>query len=185
MRMEVYAMKQTISLLLCALFLCAGVIGCGEEQNSPRSSVSLDEISAAISAEMKKELMEDGSFTEEDFAGGGVPNFDFLRLSDAGFALPVTFDRARMEDALLVQNRMNVKSDLIVVLKAKDDADVPELENYAKALRDAQYKTWERYLPDQFEKVQQNVTKTVGRYVIYVTCDEPQRVADAVENLLR
>ncbi len=177
--------KKIIPFFLCFCMLLVLFSACKKNENTPKNTVSIDEISAAITAEMKKDFMDSGDFKEEDFADGGVPSYQIASLNDEAFQLPLEYDRERLEDALMIHHQMNVKSDMIVVLKAKTDEDVAELENYAKKLRDDQYKTWERYLPDQFEKVQQNVTKTIGRYVIYVTYDEPQKIADTIENLLK
>ena len=177
--------KKAIPFFLCFCMLLTLFSACGKNENTPKDTVGIDEISAAITAEMKKDLMDAGGYKEEDFATGGVPSYQIASLKDEEFQLPLEYDQERLEDALMINHQMNVKSDMIVVMKAKSDEDVAELENYAKKLRDDQYKTWERYLPDQFEKVQQNVTKTVGHYVIYVTYDEPQKIADAIENLLK
>lgn len=170
-----------VLFLLLALILC----GCGEKQQMEKDMASIDDISTAITKEMKANLMALGAAVEEDFADGMLPSYSVMRLKDENFTLPIEYDKNKLEDALVITHNMNVKSDMIVVLKAKTDADVPELENYVKQLRDEQYRTWENYLPDQFEKVQQNMTKTIGKYVIYVTYDEPQNITDAVEKLFK
>ena len=153
-----------------------------KEMNSDLAS--LDDVAAVITAEMKTFLLN-GGVAEEDFTGNALPSYSIMRLKDENFQLPIEYDKNKLEDALVITHNMNVKSDMIVVLKAKTEADVPEVENYAKMIRDEQYRTWETYLPDQFEKVKQNSTKTFGRYVVYITHDEPQKISSAVEKLFK
>ncbi len=175
--------KIVIPLLICGTIF--SFAGCGKDMNMQKEMATIDEISSTITAEMKANLMSMGAAVEEDFADGALPSYSVMRLSDENFTLPIEYDKNKLEDALVITHNMNVKSDMIVVLKAKTDADVPDLENYVKQIRDEQYRTWENYLPDQFEKVQQNMTKTFGRYVVYVTYDEPQNITDAVEKLFK
>jgi len=168
-------------MLVLAFFLC----GCGTKEDVKKDMATIDDISTTITDKMKSNLMNMGAAVEEDFKNGGLPSYSIMRLNDEGFFLPIEYDKNKLEDALVITHNMNVKSDMIVVLKAKTDADIPEVENYAKMIRDEQYKTWENYLPDQFEKVQQNMTKTFGRYVVYVTYDEPQVITDEIGNLFK
>lgn len=175
-------MKKTILLaLICSFILC----GCGKDDVTTKEMASLDDIAETITDEMKTGLINMGAAVEGDFSNGTLPSYSVMRLNDENFQLPIEYDKNKLEDALVITHNMNVKSDMIVVLKAKTDADIPEVENYVKKLRDEQYKTWENYLPDQFEKVKQNMTKTMGRYVIYVTYDEPQNITSAVERLFK
>ena len=175
-------MKKIILLtLVCSLILC----GCGTKDMANKEMASLDDIATTITDEMKAGLINMGVAVEDDFANGAMPSYSVMRLNDENFQLPIEYDKNKLEDALVITHNMNVKSDMIVVFKAKTDDDIPEVENYVKKLRDEQYKTWENYLPDQFEKVKQNMTKTLGRYVIYVTHDEPQNITSAVERLFK
>ena len=171
----------TILFLILALFLC----GCGMKDEVKKDMATIDDISTTITSEMKSHLMNMGAAVEEDFKDGMLPSYSVMRLKDENFQLPIEYDKNKLEDALIITHNMNVKSDMIIVLKAKTDADIPEVENYAKMIRDEQYKAWENYLPDQFEKVQQNMTKTFGRYVVYVTHDEPQKITSAVEKMFK
>jgi hypothetical protein len=71
---------------------------------------------------------------------------------------------------------MNVNSDEIILLKAKDEAHVKSLKEALEREKEAQIKTWEIYLPDQFEKVKNNVIKTNGNYLLYVTYGNPDEI---------
>ena len=173
--------KIAVFPLLLTILLC----GCGTKEDVKKDMATIDDISTAITDKMKSNLMNTGAAVEDDFKDGAMPSYSVMRLKDENFQLPIEYDKNKLEDALVITHNMNVKSDMIVVMKAKTDADIPDVENYAKMLRDEQYKTWENYLPDQFEKVQQNMTKTIGRYVIYVTYDEPQGIMDDVAKLLK
>ena len=175
--------RNLVVLLVIAI---AALTSCGKSTDEvpKKDATSIDDVASAITAEMKAHLISAG-VPEEDFTEGSLPSYSIMRLKDENFQLPIEYDKNKLEDALVITHNMNVKSDMIVVLKVKTEADIPAVENYAKMLRDEQYRTWETYLPDQFEKVQQNTTKTFGRYVVYITHDEPQKISTAVEKLFR
>ena len=178
---------RKISTLILALTFV--LTGCGDE-NEPENAMeqaraSIDDITTAITGELKANLINAGAAVEEDFKDGKIPSHSVVRLKDENFTLPIEFDKNKLEDAVVITHDMNVKSDMIVVLKAKTDADIPEVENYAKKIKEEQTKTWENYLPDQFSKVQNNSIKTNGRYVIYVTHDEPEKITGAIDKLFK
>ena len=177
--------NKFISIMALAIILSLIFAGCGNEKNMTNDAASLDEISSAVTAKIKTNLMETGAAVEEDFKNGILPSYNVKRLGDKDFYLPIEIDNSKLEDALVVTNEKDETSDMIVVLKAKNDSDVQTLENYVKKLRDVQYKTWEEKDPDQFKKVQQNMTRTMGRYVFYITYDTPQGISDEVDKLLK
>ena len=45
----------------------------------------------------------------------------------------------------------------------------------------SQEQTWSTYLPDQYEKVQNNVTGRVGNLLYYITSDHPQELEEAIK----
>lgn len=74
------------------------------------------------------------------------------------------------------QSMMNVNSTTIIVLEAASTDDVPAVEEGLEAYLDNQVGVWEQYLPDQYEKVENNVIKTAGNYLIYITYDHPENI---------
>ncbi len=175
--------KKSIILILCVLTFA--FTGCGKKEEMPNITASIDDITDAITTEIKTSLQNAGVAIESGVENGMLGSYSVKRLNDEDFNLPIEYDKSKLEDALVVTHMMNVKSDMIIVLKAKTDADIPEVENYIKKINQDHLKAWETYLPDQYEKVKNGMTKTFGRYVIYVTFDEPNKIMSAVENLMK
>ncbi|MEG2570593.1 MAG: DUF4358 domain-containing protein [Clostridia bacterium] len=179
-------MKHYSVMLFCfTVLLCLLTVSCGEDANKPNNTINMDEISAVITAEMKADLIAEGGYKETEFENGALPGYRVNKLNDKDFSLPIKYERDDFSDAVIISHEMNVNSDMILVMKARDDAAVTALEGYAKALHNEQIRVWERYLPDQFQKVRYNIIKTSGRYVIYVTYDNPKKLLDAISNTIK
>jgi hypothetical protein len=74
------------------------------------------------------------------------------------------------------QSMMNVNSTVIMVLEAASADDVAAVKEGMEAYLDNQVGVWEQYLPDQYEKVKNNIIKTAGNYLIYITYDHPENI---------
>lgn len=175
--------RKNFLLLICLSLLI--FTGCGKDKQMQNDMTTLDDITDTITTEIKNALISAGAAVESDFQNGMLGSYSVSRLKDEDFNLPIEYDKAKLEDGLVITHNMNVKSDMIIVLKAKTDADIPEVENYIKQISQEHHKSWENYLPDQYEKVKNGMTKTFGRYVVYVTYDEPNKIMSAVENLMK
>lgn len=176
--------KRNIFVII-TMMICISLSACKGGSNIPKNTVSIDEISAAITAQIKTDFIATGDFQESDFKDGVIPGYQILKFKNNHFILPIEYDQNDLEDAILVSQITNVKSDMILVMKAKNDKDISKLESYAKKLQEEQIKSWEHYLPDQFEKVKNNIIKTVGHYVIYITYDYPEKMDEAITNLMK
>ncbi len=175
--------KKSILLILCVFTLILS--GCGGKEEMPDITATIDDITDTITAEIKTSLENAGVAVESGIENGMLGSYSIKRLNDEDFDLPIEYDKSKLEDGLIITHMMNVKSDMIIVLKAKTDADIPEVENYIKKINQDHLKAWETYLPDQYEKVKNGMTKTFGRYVVYVTFDEPNKIMSAVENIMK
>ena len=71
---------------------------------------------------------------------------------------------------------MNVNADEIILLEAKDEKQVASLKEALEKELEGQVQTWKQYLPDQYEKVENNVIKTNGKYLLYVTYTKPGNI---------
>lgn len=172
-------------IILVTMVICISLSACKGGNNMPKNTVSIDEISAVIKAQIKMNLIETGDYQESDFKNGKIPDYQIFKYKDNLFTLPIEYDQNDIEDAVLVRQIANVKSDMILVMKAKNDNDTSKLESYAKKLQEKQMQTWEQYQPDQFEKVKNNIIKTVGQYVIYITYNYPKKMDEAITNLMK
>jgi len=67
---------------------------------------------------------------------------------------------------------MNVKSNEIAILKVKDTADVPAVEEAVKQRAATVQQQFETYLPDQYENAKNYKLVTKGNYVLFVISDQ-------------
>ncbi|MGM8214813.1 DUF4358 domain-containing protein [Bacillaceae bacterium W0354] len=81
-----------------------------------------------------------------------------------------------IKNGFILAPMMNVNSDLIILFEAADEAEVEALKEALEKQKEAQVQTWEMYLPDQYEKVKNNIIKTDGNYLLYVTYEEPESI---------
>lgn len=180
-------MKRLYAGALAAAFLmlCLSACSTQDADNKPKDDVSMGAVESAIKAQVKSDLISSGAFQESDFEEGVLPSYQSVKLNEEGFQLPIEADVSQLEDAVAISHMMNVNADMIVVLKAKDAEGVKKAEEIAKQLKEQQVQTWEQYLPEQFDKVQSNITKTVGNFVLYITYDDPKRMEDAIMKVIR
>ncbi|GEM00962.1 protein of unknown function [Halolactibacillus halophilus] len=74
------------------------------------------------------------------------------------------------------QSMMNVNSTTIIVLESASTDDVLAVKEGLEAYLENQVNVWSQYLPDQYEKVENNIIKTEGNYLIYITYDNPENI---------
>ena len=89
-------------------------------------------------------------------------------------------------EAVVVYGTMiNVKANEIIVVKVKNEADIGLAKSALEERKNQVYKTWEQYLPDQFEMVKQGVIKTNGKYAALIISPEASNVANKFINLTK
>lgn len=181
-------MKRRVGMIVCALAIFA-LVGCSNGESSgekapAETSVAaiMDAIKAQIVQDVKDAGNDDGR-TDVEILGGYVETNVVDATTDDPFG-QVFFERTELDQDLLAEGTMlqamfNTNADEIIVLKAKDQKDAEALKASLQKELDAQIQTWEQYLPDQFEKVKNNVLKATGSYVLYATYDN----VDAVEKI--
>ena len=108
----------------------------------------VDEMLAKIEQPMMMELT--GEQVQE------VYNIDPEKLADYAIRIPM----------------MNVKSNEIAILKVKDVADVPAVEEAVKQRAQTVQQQFETYLPDQYENAKNYKVVTKGNYVLFVISDQ-------------
>lgn len=88
-------------------------------------------------------------------------------------------DPSAYEDVLVYGETMNVKANEIIVIKAKDSANLSEavaaLNNRLAALE----QQWKNYLPDQYELVKAGTVTTKGLYATLVIAQGGQSAVAA------
>mgnify|MGYP003423233135 FL=1 len=81
-------------------------------------------------------------------------------------------DPEKLEDYAIRIPMMNVKSNEIAILKVKDTADVPAVEEAVKQRAATVQQQFETYLPDQYENAKNYKLVTKGNYVLFVISDQ-------------
>ena len=82
---------------------------------------------------------------------------------------PDIFDKSLLAEGLVTAPMINIRSDEVIVLKAKDKKDVPALEEMLQKELENRLDLWATYLPDQHEKVKNTIIKVQGNYLLYAT----------------
>ncbi|MGM9926802.1 MAG: DUF4358 domain-containing protein [Bacillus sp. (in: firmicutes)] len=183
-------MKRKFSVCMMMFFLLLGVVGCGNnEADNEKDDVKLEEILTSIKEQIAEDLEAGG--VEEAIVEGNLQGYtevDLLSTNDSNAAIYIeklNMDTDALEEGFILQPMMNVKSDEIILLKAKDEEHVDKLKELLEAEKLVQVETWERYLPDQYEKVKNNVIKVNGSYLLYVTYENPEKIVQIFENNLK
>jgi uncharacterized lipoprotein len=182
-------MKKLLNLVV--VFLVLGlVVGCSNqnsEENEKMPKVTLEEISQKIKEQLAADMKEQGA-GEDVLVDGELQGYIEVDLmDDKDPSTPIYIEKMKLnkeelEDAMVLAAMMNINSDEIILLKAKDEAHVKSLKEALKREKEAQIKTWEVYLPDQFEKVKNNVIKTNGNYLLYVTSANPEKMVEVFDS---
>ena len=81
-------------------------------------------------------------------------------------------DPEKLEDYAIRIPMMNVKTNEIAILKVKDVADVPAVEEAVKQRAATVQQQFETYLPDQYENAKNYKLVTKGNYVLFVISDQ-------------
>lgn len=176
-------MKKIFSLLLMGL-LIMGIVGCSKTAN-----VNLSDIFKEIKTQLSEDMKTAGA-SEDAFKDGVLPGFvevDLMKDEANPFAkeLQEVFNKEDLEAGYFLGQMMSVKSDQIIILKAKDESKVENLKKVLEEQKQAQINTWEHYLPDQYEKVKNNIIKSQGKYLIYITYDNPEAVETIFDNFMK
>ncbi|MBW8351236.1 DUF4358 domain-containing protein [Bacillus sp. IITD106] len=186
-------MKKAVSITGIITILIFTLIGCSNEANKKAgaSGVSIEEIVQSIKEKIAEDLtavgvsdaLKDGvlqSYIESDLVNKDEdnPNSEFLMEK-------LAIDPNDLEDGYIIAAMMNINSDEIIVLKAKDESKVDGLIEVLKKEKEAQVTTWEQYLPDQYEKVKNNIIKVKGPYLIYITYEHPEKLEEVFDEKLK
>lgn len=80
---------------------------------------------------------------------------------------------------------MNVKSDEIAIFKVKDSKDIAKVKESIAKRQEQLTKTWQQYLPDQYEKVQNHIIIEKGNYVMYCISDNQEKAEEIFNSFFK
>ncbi len=173
-------MKKILAVVMVCLVMAAAV-GCGQEE----ANVPVSTIVAGIKEEIGKDLKA-GGVPEDQFKDGQLPGYmevDLVKEKLSQYP-QLEFNKEDIEEGILLSPMINIRADQIIILKAQDKDKVDVLKQALEKLKEGQLKIWESYLPDQYEKVNNNIIKTQGRYLIYITYDNPEAIEKVFDSAL-
>lgn len=159
-RKGVYTIMKKLQLFLMATILGGLLLaGCSKGTSEPElvepkvtANEMIEEMLAEVEQPMLMELPADQVLA--------IYNIDPEKLEDYAIRIPM----------------MNIKTNEIAILKVKDTADIPEVEEAVKQRAENVKKTFETYLPDQYENAKNYQLITKGNYVLFVISEDADKL---------
>jgi len=168
-------MKKFLFFTISAIIVGV-MVGCSSENENIDISFSdlYEDIKGKISNDMDGEL---AGYLEIDLLDEDTddPSAEIYEES-------MQLDRDQLANGRIIAAAMNVNADEIILIEAKEETQVDAIEEALERQKDQEYQIWETYLPDQFEKVKNNIIKTNGKYLLYVTYEDPEAIENIFDN---
>ncbi len=162
-------MKKILSILMVA-FVMISFAACGQKETV--KDISIKEMVDKIA-----ELPTAQGLIQTDLSTPDERNKYLIE--------PMELNTEDLEEGYAIYSMINVKSDMILVFKAKDESSVENLKKVLNKTAENQEGIWAEYLPKQYEKVQNRIIKQKGNYLIYIVTDEPQEVENIFDEMLK
>ena len=149
------------------------VVACSNASDGGSGTdASFEDIYEAI-----KDEMAEGADVEQ----AGYMEVDLMEENSDDFAAAIyeealQLDQEQLSNGKVIAAAMNINSDEMILLEAADASHVEALQEALENRKEDEYLSWETYLPDQFEKVKNNIIKTNGNFLLYVTYEDPEAV---------
>lgn len=171
-----------------------GLVACGNSNNTNNveNNISVSDLMEDVKEQLARDIEEDSgdNLLEDDGTLSGYIQADLLEDTDEEPFVDLLLDRSELDSDMLDEGQflapmMNINSNEIIILKAKDEEDVDSLKEALEREQDVQIGIWEQYLPDQYEKVKENIIKTKGTYLLFVTADDASSIEDLFDEKLK
>lgn len=155
--------KRFIALGVLVLVLVAAV-GCtsGKSDNKGEVNVSVKEIAEKIQSDMEWPPLID--------------------LDEQGLKDFYGIDASDLEEYDVRIAMMNVKSNEVAIIKVKDAEKVEEIKGNVEKRAESIKKTFETYLPDQYENAKNYLLETKGKYIIFAIYEDTAKVEEVVNS---
>ena len=162
-------MKNTkiIALFLCLIMTAAALTACGGGE--VRNDVAVSELSAKINSEL-----ESGA--------------DLVDAPESYISSSMGFDLSSVSEYVVKINSRGENIDEYGIFKAADDSQLQQLQTAVSNYLQFRVDTWMvEYMPEEFPKLQNAETKTIGNYVMYaiLSDSDKQAVFSAFEKTLK
>lgn len=168
-------MKKRILLLAAALLLLAGcstqapqgTVSSGAPTVKPEISVSLEDIADEI-------------ITEDQFGMLMDMELDFVQEQTG-----LNGDIGSMMESYLLKEPPMAQATTLYLAKATDEKYVEEIKGLFQKKLELVRQTFERYLPDEYEKAMAGQVVSNGKYVMMVIAQDSQKAVDTFNGFFK
>lgn len=173
--------KVKVGAVIMIFVMLAGCTNQLKSEKEETKAASFDEIVTAIKEQVAEDMKE-GGFGEEVFVDGNLASYletDLTAPEESDSAIWIEklgLNKEEIANGRVITAMMNVNADEIIVIEAKEEKHVESLKAALERELDNQDQTWKQYLPDQYEKVGNNSIIVNGKYLLYVTYTQPDRI---------
>ncbi len=94
-------------------------------------------------------------------------------------------DKSQFADVLIYGTMISVKANEIILIKVNNESEISKAVDILTKRKEQVYKTWEQYLPDQFEMVKNGVIKTNGKYAALIITPQVNNVLNKFNSLTK
>ncbi|MHA6482938.1 DUF4358 domain-containing protein [Paenibacillus sp. strain BS8-2] len=94
-------------------------------------------------------------------------------------------DAGLFQDYVVLMPMMNISTTEFAVFQVKDVEDIPAVEEGIKKRAAAVQKSFEQYLPDQYENAKNYKLVTKGNFVFFVIAEDAEDVAAKFEQIVK
>ncbi len=173
---------KLITTVFIALLL---ISACGAKNGQDtQDEISFDELYTSVEDAMVDILKDESDLSKEELLANYF--IEDLAASEDNPTVEILLERMELDAGAMANGKvimpmMNVNSDELLLLEAKTKEDVESLKTSLELELAVQTQVWEQYLPDQYEKVKNNVIKTNGNFLLYVTSSEQDQIVEAFD----
>lgn len=184
--------KAKVIAVIMFLVLLAACNSESKKETEKPENVSFDEIVTAVKEQIAEDLKDDG--VEEDVIVDGELTFymetDLTASEESDPAVAIWIEKMGLNKEEITKGKViaamiNVNADEIILLEAKDEKHVASLKESLEKELEGQVQTWKQYLPEQYEKVENNIIKTNGKHLLYVTYTEPKKIEKVFDSYFK
>ncbi|RKP48843.1 DUF4358 domain-containing protein [Cohnella endophytica] len=156
-------MKKGTVLILLTVMLSLALSACSNntKQSSIEAKVAPKEMADQILKQIEQPML--------------------MELEDEMIQKLYHLDPALLEQHTIRVPLMNVKTNEIAILKAKDAKDIPVIETAIKQRAADVQKQFETYLPDQYENAKNYKLVVKGNYVLFVISERADDIVKAYD----
>lgn len=159
-------MKRIICVI-CALAMCLSVCACGEKTQK----IDMYEL-------QKSMVSADKSLPEMKISGSWDENAEkaFSYISDMEYNRIHGFFLAYAADGMAYE---------LAVVQLKDKSDAGEMEDSLNEHVQTRVRMYKTYEPEQVQRAENAVVKTVGDCVLLIMCDSPENAETAFKEFTK